>query len=122
MSKSVFIHLIIHKPGYWVKLILHFSVTTLGTHQATHRISLVAQMVKNLPAMLEAWVRSVDPENPLEKRLAPHSCLENSMDRGAWWTGQSMDSQSAGHDSVTNTFTLELLTIPCCLLLGSLIA
>ena len=56
MSESVFIHLIIHKPGYWVKLILHFSVTTLGTHQATHQTSLVAQMLKNLPAMREARV------------------------------------------------------------------
>ena len=87
MSKSVFIHLIIHKPGYWVNLILHFSVTTLGTHQATHQTSLVAQMVKNLPAMWEAWVPSLGLEDPLEKQMATHSCLENSMDRGAWRTG-----------------------------------
>ena len=66
MSKSVFIHLIIHKSGYWVKLILHFSVT-LGTHQATHQTSLVAQMVKNLPAMREARVQSLGLEDPLEK-------------------------------------------------------
>ena len=44
--------------------------------------SLVAQMVKNLPAMQETWVRSLGWEDPLEKGLATHSqysCLENSM-------------------------------------------
>ena len=35
--------------------------------------SLVAQMVKNLPAMSEAWVQSLGLEDPLEKRMATHS-------------------------------------------------
>ena len=35
--------------------------------------SLVAQMVKNPPAMQETWVRSLGWEDPLEKRLATHS-------------------------------------------------
>ena len=46
----------------------------------------MAQMVKNLPAMLETQVRSLGWENPLEKEMATHfsySCLDNSMDRGA---------------------------------------
>ena len=34
--------------------------------------SLVAQLVKNLPAMWETWVRSVDWEDPLEKGKATH--------------------------------------------------
>ena len=46
--------------------------------------SLVAQLVKNPPATLEAWVRSLGWEDPLEKRMAgailQHSGLENSMD------------------------------------------
>ena len=48
--------------------------------------SLVAQMVKNLPAMWETQVRSLGQEDPLEKEMQPlqYSCLENSMDRGAW--------------------------------------
>ena len=37
------------------------------------RASLVAQMVKNLPAMREAWVRSLGGEDPLEKGTATHS-------------------------------------------------
>ena len=37
--------------------------------------SLVAQTVKNLPAMWETWVRSLDWEDPLEERLASHSSI-----------------------------------------------
>ena len=52
--------------------------------------SLVAQMVKNLPAILEAQVRSLSWDDPLVKGMATHnplrySCLENLMDKGAWW-------------------------------------
>ena len=50
------------------------------------RASLVAQMVKNLPAIQETWVQCLGQEdspgdgngNPLQD-----SCLENSMDREA---------------------------------------
>ena len=48
--------------------------------------SLVVQRVKRLPAMQETWVWSPGLEdgegngNPLQ-----YSCLETSMDRGAWW-------------------------------------
>ena len=35
--------------------------------------SLVAQMVKRLPAMRESQVQSLGPEDPLEKAMAPHS-------------------------------------------------
>ena len=35
--------------------------------------SLVAQMVKNLPAMQETWVQSLGWEDPLEKVMATHS-------------------------------------------------
>ena len=36
---------------------------------------LVAQMVKNLPALQETWVRSLDQEDPLEEGMATHSCI-----------------------------------------------
>ena len=43
--------------------------------------SLVAQMVKNLPVMQEIRVWSLRRKwQPLQ-----YSCLENPMDRGAWW-------------------------------------
>jgi len=57
-------------------------------------------MVKNLPAMQETWVQSLDHENPLEKEMENHSSIL------AWripWTEepgglQSMGSQRVGHD------------------------
>jgi len=40
--------------------------------------SLVAQMVKSLPAMLETWVQSLGQEEPLEKEIATHCmCLHD---------------------------------------------
>ena len=69
--------------------------------------SLVAQLVKNLPAVWETWVQSPGREDPLEKERATHSSI------AAWripWTEksgrlQSMGSQRVGQDWVTNTFT-----------------
>ena len=37
--------------------------------------SLVAQLVKNLPAMWETWVLSLGWEDPLEKGTATHSSI-----------------------------------------------
>ena len=37
--------------------------------------SLVAQTVKNLPAMQKTWVRSLGREDPLEKEMATHSSI-----------------------------------------------
>ena len=62
--------------------------------------SLVAQMVKRLPAMRETQVRSLGWQDPLEKEMATHSSTL------AWkipWTEepgrlQSMGSQRVGHD------------------------
>ena len=48
---------------------------------------LVAQTVKNPPAMWETWVRSQGWEDPLEEGIATHSSIlawRIPMDRGAW--------------------------------------
>ena len=37
--------------------------------------SLMPQMVKNLPAMQEAWVRSLDWEDPLKEDMATHPSI-----------------------------------------------
>ena len=50
--------------------------------------SLVAQLVKNLPAMWETWVRSLSWEDLLEENIATHSSIlawRIPTDRGAWW-------------------------------------
>ena len=39
------------------------------------RASLMAQLVKNLPAMQETWVQSLGFEDPLEKGKATHSSI-----------------------------------------------
>ena len=55
--------------------------------------SLVAQMVKNIPAMQETWVQSLGLEDPLEKGMATHSSIL------AWripWTEESIGLQSIG--------------------------
>ena len=48
--------------------------------------SLVAQTVKNLPAMLEIWIQSPGrcPGEGNGNSLQC-SCMINPMDRGAWW-------------------------------------
>ena len=49
--------------------------------------SLVAQAVKNLPAMWETWVRSQGWEDSLEEGMASHSSIlawRIPIDRGAW--------------------------------------
>ena len=61
--------------------------------------SLVAQLVKNLPAMRETQVRFLGWEDPLEKETATHSSL---IPRRIPWTGepgglQSTGSQRVGH-------------------------
>ena len=41
-------------------------------------------MVENLPAMKESQVQSLVWKDSLEKNPLQYSCLENSIDRGAW--------------------------------------
>ena len=55
--------------------------------------SLVAQSVKNLPAMQKTWVQFLGWEDPLEKEMATHSSML------AWkipWTQESGRLQSMG--------------------------
>ena len=53
-------------------------------HSSILGTSLVAHIVKNLPAMWETQVLSLGQEDPLEKGMSSpfqYSCLEKSMDR-----------------------------------------
>ena len=88
---------------YWFSVGLTFFSIRPKAHQWA---SLVAQMVKNLPALLESWVRSLVWEDPLEKEMATHSSIL------AWripWTDepgglQSTGSQRVGHNWMTLNF------------------
>ena len=61
---------------------------------------MVAQKVKNLPAMGETQVQSLGWEDPLEKQMATHVSI---LAGESPWTEkagglQSMESQRVGHD------------------------
>ena len=62
--------------------------------------SLVAQMLKRLPAMQETWVLSLGQEDPLKKEMATHSSTL------AWkipWTEEPGRLQSMGSQRVDMT-------------------
>ena len=65
--------------------------------------SLVAQLVKNLPAMWETWVWSLSWEDPLEKGKGTHS---------SFWPGEFLGgSQRVGHDWPTFTKLVRILVL-----------
>ena len=77
--------------------------------------SLVAQMVKQLPAMQETWVWYLGQEDPFEKEMATHSIIlawriPRTKEPGRL---QSMGSQRVGHDWATNTHTLKWILGVC---------
>ena len=90
-GEPVSIHGLERSPGEGISYPLQYSWA-----------SLVAQLVKNPPAMWETWIRSLGWEDPLEKGKATHSSIL------AWripWTIQSMGSQRVGYNWATFTFT-----------------
>jgi len=65
--------------------------------------SLVAQTIKNLPAMQETRVRSLSQKDPLEKGMATHSGILAwripYIEEPGWL--QSLGSQRVGHNGIT---------------------
>ena len=64
------------------------------------RASLVAQLVKNLPAVQEAWVQLLGQEDALEKEMATYSSTL------AWripWTEEPGELQSIGSQELDMT-------------------
>ena len=90
------------RPEYWSGLTFPSpgDLPNPGIEPRNNRASLVAQTVKNLPAMQETWVQSLGWEDPLKKGMATHSSIL------AWripWTEKpgglkSMGSQRVEHD------------------------
>ena len=67
---------------------------------------MVAQTVKNLPAMQDTQIQSLGQEDSLEKAIAIHSSILAweipwTEEPGGW---QSLGLQRVGHDWVINTF------------------
>ena len=60
----------------------------------------MAQMVKNLPAMQETWVRSLGREDSLEKEMATHSSIlvwriPWTEEPGGLWGREELDTTEA---------------------------
>ena len=98
----------------WTQLSgLFYSASRFELHLGYSGASMVAQMVKCLPATWETQVWSLGWEDALEKEMVPHSSTL------AWkvpWTQepgglQSMGSQRVGHDWVTSYTRLQYIPI-----------
>ena len=80
--------------------------------------SLVAQMVKNPPAVWETWVWSLGWEDPLEEGMATRSGIlvwRIPVDRGPWWAMVHEVAESEMTEWLsthTCTNSQEFLTIP----------
>ena len=63
------------------------------------RVSMVAQWLKNLPAMQETWVKSLGWEDPLGEEMATHSSVLAWRIPGMGEPGglPSMGSHRVGH-------------------------
>ena len=74
-------------PGSSAHGILQASVLEWVAKTFSRASFLVAQMVKNLPAMQETQVRSMGQEDPLQKAMASHSRILawEIPDKGVWW-------------------------------------
>ena len=72
----------------------------------------MVQTIKNLPAIQETWVQSLDQEDPLDKGMATHSSIlsENAMAEDLCGL-QSLGLQRVGHDWAANTLTFHLLSV-----------
>ena len=78
--------------------------------------SLVAQTIKNPPAMHETWVGSLGWEDPLEESMATHSSIlawKIPMDRSAWWATVHR-SQRVRHNWATKHTVQVLKYIVAC--------
>ena len=81
------------------------------THTHTHTYilgSLVAQMVKHLPAVQEIRVLSLGWEDPLEKKMATHS---STLVWKISWTEEPGRLQSTGSQRVRHDFTFTFIYI-----------
>ena len=86
----------------------------IGSKLIEMRVSLVAQMVKNLPAMWETRLWSLGQEDPPEKGMVTHSTVF------PWripWTEEpgglpSMGSERIWHNWATNSFSFILEVVP----------
>ena len=101
------------KGSSWPRHQTHISnISCFGRHILYHWVTwenpseLVAQIVKNLPAMQKTQVQSLGWEDTLEKGMATHSSILSWKISWVEEPGglQSMGSWRVGHDRATDTW------------------
>ena len=107
------------ETGSDISILKHGIISLLNIHilLPLYWVSLVVQMVKNMPAIWETWVRSLGWEDSLEEGMATHSSIL------AWripWTEEPGGLQSMGltrvrHNWVTKHNTFVLLYVVSCI-------
>ena len=97
-----YLRLLIFLPAVLIPACALSSPAFHKTYSA-YRVSLMAQLLKNLPAVWKTWVWSLGWEEPLEEDMATHSSIlawRIPMDRGAWWAtvhGGPKESDATNH-------------------------
>ena len=84
-------------------------MTNTFSFDTSNWASLVAQIVKDLPAMWETQIRSLDRDDPMEKEMAIHSSIL------AWripWTEEAGGLQSKGSQRVEHNCDFHLALKP----------
>ena len=66
-------YLMVEHPRPHPGIVISLLGAALGEHLGNHRSTLVAQMIKNPPTTQETRVRSLGPEDPLEKEMETRS-------------------------------------------------
>ena len=110
-SLKYFLHSLVAQLGRYKTIVatVNYDYLRLYISIIHVRASLVAQKVKNLPAMQAAWAQCLGQENPLQKGMAnllQPVCLENPMGRGAWQAavpGVFCDPNFWGHKKLGTT-------------------
>ena len=95
-------------PGLLSKYVLSFRENLDPTY--TMKASLVAQMVKTLPAVQGAWVRSLGWEDPLEKGMATPVLLPGESHGQRSLAGRSSSSRRVRHNRATHTGPMSVFT------------
>ena len=84
--------------NFWIVLLFSFNLFSIFSSTLSKvfsRASLVAQRVKNPPAMQESWLQSLRWEDPLEEGTLQYSCLENPHGQRRW-TGHGATKSQTG--------------------------
>ena len=71
-----------HKIVWKTLIYAQGKITPFSRVRSLRRVFLIAQSVKNLPAMQETWVRFLGREDPLEEEMATHSNILTGESHG----------------------------------------